>query len=270
MKFDKLDCCTNKTKFRTNATALIKFLIMLYEETTLQNEIVPPLTLSPQWKFGPSNYIDSTKMPDNLLWDAFKKGDELAFIKIYNSYANLLYQDGCKISPDREMVRDCLQDFFLYLRKNRMGFGETTSIKFYLCKAFKRRVIEYLKRNNNEFNLNELFAFSQYSFELSSESDYINKQVKAEQIEKLNRGLKALDRKERAAIYYFYYKGLSYEQIAEIFNFSHVSSARRIMYRGIRRLRTYFNSLSEVQEKKRCKPFRFTTSAVVNNQLIYK
>jgi RNA polymerase sigma-70 factor (ECF subfamily) len=238
---------------------------MLYEETTLQNENVHCLTLSSSWKLRTINYSDPDKIPDKLLWNAFKKGDELAFIGIYNNYASLLYRYGCKISPDKEMVRDCLQDFFLYLRKNRMGFGETNSIKFYLCKAFRRRVIEYLKRNNNEFNLNELFAFSQYPVELSIESNYINKQVKAEQIEKLNKGLKVLDRKERAAIYYFYYKGLSYEQIAEIFNFSHVSSARRVMYRGIRRLRTYFNSLSDVQQKKGCKTFRFATSAIVND-----
>jgi RNA polymerase sigma-70 factor (ECF subfamily) len=255
----------NKNLFRTNAIALIKFLIMLYEETTLQNETVPCLTLLPPWNLSTTHYSDPGKRSDKLLWDAFKKGDELAFIKIYNSYANLLYQDGCRISSDKEMVRDCLQDFFLYLRKNRMGFGETNSIRFYLCKAFRRRVLEYLRKNNNEFNLNELFAFTQYPVELSSESNYINKQVKAEQIEKLNRGLKALDRKERAAIYYFYYKGLSYEQIAEIFNFSHVSSARRVMYRGIKRLRTYFNSLPVVQEKNRCKAFRFTTSPIVTD-----
>ena len=28
----------------------------------------------------------------------------------------------------QEIVRDCLQDFFLYLKKNMHGFGETNSI----------------------------------------------------------------------------------------------------------------------------------------------
>jgi RNA polymerase sigma-70 factor (ECF subfamily) len=82
--------------------------------------------------------------------------------------------------------------------------------------------------------------------ELSSESIYINRQIKAEQLEKLNKALKGLNNKEREAIYYFYYEGLSYEQIAEIFNFSHVSSARRLMYRGLNHLRKYFKRPSEV------------------------
>ena len=101
-------------------------------------------------------------------------------------------------------------------------------------------MVDYLNKNTSEFRLSKMFAFTQFSTELSSECIYINKQIKEEQLEKLNKALKALDCKEREAIYYFYYEGLSYEQIAEIFNFSHVSSARRVMYRGLRHLRNFF------------------------------
>lgn len=188
---------------------------------------------------GPLNDVDYGKFSDKLLWETFKKGDELAFICIYKTYANVLYNYGCQFSPDKEMVKDCLQDFFIYLRKNRLGFGETDSIKMYLFKAFKRRVIDYFKKYNRECDLNETFAFFQFPVELSSESIYINRQFEEEQIIKLNNALKTLDKKEREAIYYFYYEGLGYAQIAEMFNFSHVSSARRLMYRGLSQLRKF-------------------------------
>lgn len=171
------------------------------------------------------------------LWKAFKRGDEAAFIQIYNSYANVLFNYGCQFTPDRELVKDCLQDFFIYLRKNRAGFNDTLHVKMYLLKAFRRRVIDYLKKYNKECKQNESFLLYQFPVEFSSETIYINQQIEDEQIEKLNRALRALDAKEREAIYYFYYEGLSYEQIAEIFNFSHVSSARRLIYRGLGRLR---------------------------------
>ena len=187
-----------------------------------------------------SNFVDHEKIPDKVLWESFKSGDEIAFINIYKTYCNMLYNYGCQFTEDKEMVRDCLQDFFIYLRKNKAGFAETNSIKMYLFKAFKRRVVDYLKKNTVEFRSNEEFAFTQFSVELSSESIYINQQIKADQIERLNKALKALDCKEREAIYYFYYEGLSYEQIADILNFSHVSSARRVMYRGLRHLKNFF------------------------------
>jgi RNA polymerase sigma factor (sigma-70 family) len=188
-------------------------------------------------KEDPINDVDESNTADAKLWTAFKNGDEAAFIQIYNQYANILFNYGCQFTADRELVKDCLQDFFIYLRKNRTGFSNTSHVKMYLLKAFKRRVVDYLKKYNRECEKNESFLFYQFPVELSSETIYINRQIEEEQIQKLNRALKALDAKEREAIYYFYYEGLSYEQIAEIFNFSHVSSARRLIYRGLSQLR---------------------------------
>jgi RNA polymerase sigma-70 factor (ECF subfamily) len=177
-------------------------------------------------------------MPEGLLWEAFKNGDEIAFVAIYNKYATLLFDYGCRYSSDKEMVRDCLQDFFLYLKKNKKGFSETNSIKNYLFKAFRRRVVEYRKKNAVGFSLDQPFDHSLNPSE-SGEAIYINKQVKADQLEKLDKALTTLDSKEREAIYYFYFKGLSYEQIAERLKFAHVSSARRVMYRSIKQLRSF-------------------------------
>jgi len=183
------------------------------------------------------NPPSQSKQPEEDIWKAFKNGDEAAFIHIYNRYANVLFNYGCQFTADRELVKDCLQDFFIYLRKNRAGFSDTASVKLYLLKAFKRRVVEYLKKYSKENEKNESFLFFQFPVELSSETIYINRQIEEEQIHNLNMALKALDSKEREAIYYFYYEGLSYEQIATLFNFTHVSSARRVVYRGLAHLR---------------------------------
>ncbi|HTF30936.1 MAG TPA: sigma-70 family RNA polymerase sigma factor [Flavitalea sp.] len=214
---------------------------MLYEEKRFPNVSPPCLNLLPRKQTAAGTYKDLSLLSDQLLWDAFKKGDELAFIRIYNSYAGTLFHYGCKYSPDKELVRDCLQDFFLYLRKNRLGFGDTNSIKLYLLKAFRRKVFEYLKKDRCQLNIKEPSEFAQFGVESSIEAVYINKQVKAEQLERLGRALKTLDRIEQEVIYYFYYKGLSYEEIAEIFKFSHVSSARRVMYRSLKQLRVFFS-----------------------------
>jgi RNA polymerase sigma factor (sigma-70 family) len=207
---------------------------MLYEVNALRAKIPHshPVQLHNE---GTSVYAK-----DKILWEAFKSGDELAFIHIYKSYCNILYNYGCQFTYDKELVRDCLQDFFIYLRKNKAGFGETNSIKTYLLKAFRRRVIEYFKKTSSEDRCNKEFSFVQFSVEMPFEFNYITQQTKAEELIRLNEALKTLDRKEREAIYYFYYEGMSYEQIAALLNFSHVSSARRVMYRGLRHLRRFF------------------------------
>ena len=213
---------------------------MPFEEKLYPCDRVTYTSCTPTNSTGKTNFSAQTKFPDHLLWETFKSGDEFAFITIYKTHCNTLFNYGCQFTTDKELVKDCLQDFFIYLRKNKTGFGQTNSIKLYLLKSFKRRVIDYLKKNNIDLCSNDDFYFLPFPVELSYESVYINQEDKLEQVEKLNKGLRALDAKEREAIYYFYYEGLSYEQIAGILNFTHVSSARRIMYRGLKHLRAFF------------------------------
>ncbi len=174
-----------------------------------------------------------------ILWNDFRNGNEGSFIRIYHLYANMLYNFGCQICPDHSRVKDSLQDFFIYLREKRERLGPTNSIKPYLFKAFKRRVLEDMKRNNKHFTHGEEFHFKKFPVELSFETKFIQQQLETEQLNLLNEALQKLGDKEREAIYYFYYEGLGYEEIAEIMGFSHVSSARRLTYRGLAHLRKF-------------------------------
>ncbi len=187
-------------------------------------------------KSAPRHYLQHFTT-DEWLWDAFRKGDEAAFITIYNEFCPSLFHFGCQLSQDREWVKDCLQDLFIYLRRHRAGLGNTNAIKPYLIKALRRRMLDELKKKNKEKEHRERFMFEQFPVELSSESKFIHQQMEKDLIERLNKVLATLEVKEREAVYLFYYQGLTYEQIAGLFEFSHVSSARRLIYRALSNLR---------------------------------
>lgn len=191
--------------------------------------------------FSPGEYSvanqENTKLRDKDLWECFKQGDESAFISIYKAYANPLFHFGCQFCADREAVKDCLQDFFIYLRKNRAGFGATDSIRFYLLKSFKRKMLGAIKKQSKTTEKKLMFTMEQFPVELSTEAKFIQQQMEVDLLADLNRALESLDNKEREAIYYFFYQGLSYEQVAGIFEFSHISSARRLIYRALANLR---------------------------------
>jgi len=130
-------------------------------------------------------------------------------------------------------VKDCLQDFFIYLRKNRETLGHTTSIKFYLFKSFRRRVVDYIQARESEQKKNQLVSGFQLQIEVSDEVKFIDRQFQEQQLQKLNNAIDALTEKEREAVFYYFYEGLSYQDIAEIMNFSHIASARRLVYRAL-------------------------------------
>lgn len=207
---------------------------MLYETTSEISGILSRRKNTCLIKTGQPN-------TDSRLWTAFKQGDEFAFSCIYKNYSAELFNYGCRYADDQEMVRDCLHDFFIYLKKNRGGFSDTNSIKWYLFKAFRRRIAESLKKNNYDFGLNDPSECSPLNVVPSIETLYINEEIHGGQMEQLNMALKQLNTTELKVVYYFYFKGLSYDQIAKMLKFTHVSSARRVLYRSLKLLRHYYN-----------------------------
>lgn len=192
----------------------------------------------------PKKTTEFATQTDDAIWRAFKNGDEAAFIHIYHAYVNVLYNYGAKFSTDKELVEDCLQDFFLYLRKSRENLSDTNNIKLYLLKSFRRRVIEYVNKHQNELKRNKGIGEFLLEIEDSPELKYIDQQAREAQAKKLNDSLSKLDKKEREAVFFFYYEGLSYKEIAELMDFSHVASARRLIYRALGNLRDLFLTLT--------------------------
>jgi RNA polymerase sigma factor (sigma-70 family) len=172
---------------------------------------------------------------DLLLWKSFKSGSESAFIFIYEHNFEILYSYGCRLTNDGEVIKDAIQDLFIELRKNRENLGDTDSIKFYLFKCLKRRINREL---NSWINKKEEFI-GDLSFEItfSPEQVLIDSQLDKEKTEKLNKAIQGLSARKREAVYYLFYEGLSYEQIKEIMDLSHVKSARNLVYKALNFLR---------------------------------
>jgi len=176
----------------------------------------------------PSN--GSFIVSDAHLWQQFKEGSEAAFIKIYNENFNLLLNYGYQLTGNQELIEDCIQDIFIYLRQKRKSLGPTDFIKFYLMKCMKRKLLKEIKKSKISFSLEYQEGF-QITF--SHEDFLIDQQIEFEKSEKLNKALSLLSSKKREAIYYFYFQNLNYTQISELFGLSHVKSARNLVYKAL-------------------------------------
>jgi len=215
---------------------------MLFKEEETKTNAIRPCLDFPVYRQSGVGGDELSRRSDYELWEAFKSGNEAAFITIYTKYYKILFNHGCKFAKDKEMVKDCLQDFFIYLWKNGTHFSSTNSIKPYLLKSFGRRVIENMKKQQGRYVDQEPCDYIHLGVEPCVVSKLVQKQVEDAQLAKLNRALTTLGKMEKRAIYFFYFGGLSYEEIAGILEFSHVSSARRVMYRSIRKLRFFFKN----------------------------
>lgn len=164
-----------------------------------------------------SNGFSSVKegsFKDEVLWNSFKKGNELALSMLYKKYVQPLYDYGMHTCKDRDMVLDCLQELFLRLWTKRETLSNIHSVKPYLYKSFRRLLIhELVEKRKLSARVTEATAFE---FTLSIESTLIEDELRVERIRKLKACILSLTKGQREVIYLKFFNELTYHEIAEI------------------------------------------------------
>lgn len=70
-----------------------------------------------------------------------KRGERPALTEIYKRYQGVLYSHAYRRLPDREEVRDIIQELFVYLWTNREKLHFTTSLSSYLYASVRNRIL---------------------------------------------------------------------------------------------------------------------------------
>ena len=178
-------------------------------------------------------------MPDTYLstrWQQFCAGDKSAFGEIAESNYTSLYHYGTRFTPDRDLIKDCIQDLFLELWEKKATLSYIHAIKPYLFQSLRNNLIRRLKRQSvfsAISNDNETVG------DVSPESDWILLEADKLASDRLRQGMELLPKRQREALYLKYYENLSYEEIAEVMGLQRQAVANYLQY-GIQKLREYW------------------------------
>ena len=78
-----------------------------------------------------------------IKWKLFLEGDDQAYSWIYTHYIQVLYNYGLQITPDSEIVKDCIQDVFVKIYKAKkkltvslISIGSPSSIGIFIPNTF--------------------------------------------------------------------------------------------------------------------------------------
>jgi len=174
---------------------------------------------------------------EQKLWDAFLKGDDKSLEIIYQRYFDELYNYGNKWLNDITLTEDSIQDLFVKLLRTRQNLSSTTSIKYYLFRAFRSIVLDKLKKKNKTAYIDEA-GRSLFVFELSPEKKMIMQEEMNSLQQRLSVALDALTPRQREAIFLRYIEEFSYEQVADMMNLS-AKGAYKLMARAIDALKDH-------------------------------
>ena len=150
-----------------------------------------------------------------MVWERFKTGDRQAFDEVYQEFADLLFAYGTKITSDRELLKDCIQDLFvdLYRYSDRMNTPEY--LEFYLFKSLRRLIVKRLKKEKRltSFPENELLPFD---MKFSLEDELIQNESENARLKSLQQLLQTLDLQKRELLFLRFNSGLSYIEIGQL------------------------------------------------------
>lgn len=150
-----------------------------------------------------------------VLWNNLRKGNEEALHDLYREFYHSLLFEGLKIYRDPELVKDCINQTFLYFWEKHSGLGVAENVGGYIFSSFKRRLLatkqmesNYRDSEENTFLIDQLVSPSHEDLLIETQENDALKNRVMTAVEKLSKRKKEL-------LKLHYYEGLNYEEIAE-------------------------------------------------------
>jgi RNA polymerase sigma-70 factor (ECF subfamily) len=107
---------------------------------------------------------------DLELASQLKDGNLEAFTEIHKRYYGVLYSHAYKRLPDREEVRDILQELFIYMWNNRESINIGSSLPAYLYTSVRNRIFNIFKHQKIESDyITSFFQFVGHNEPLADE-----------------------------------------------------------------------------------------------------
>ena len=158
--------------------------------------------------------------------------------ELYLNYYEQLYGYGMAIYPNQQVIRDAIQDIFLWLWEHPEKLRQIQQISHYLFTALRRNIYEIQKHSNwkkEKERINQ-HQFNPESNDLPIEYDWLAAEQEKDYASWLAEKIVELSPRHREVLYLHFYQGFGYEEIAKINNTSN-QVVRNYVSLAIKKLR---------------------------------
>ncbi|NEU70112.1 sigma-70 family RNA polymerase sigma factor [Spirosoma agri] len=184
----------------------------------------------------PSNSGQSTVAPDTNTteqqqWAALQEGSADALSWFYQRYGKMLLNYGYRLAPDKELVKDTVQDLFVQVWGKATKLPAITSPKAYFIVALRRELIRRITKQRQFSD-----ATPDEDKELSAEEQLIATQTDDSITDRLARFINQLPPRQREIIFLKYYSSLATDEIADVMELTS-PSVYKLLYKALDNLR---------------------------------
>lgn len=174
------------------------------------------------------------RIADDQLFIFVKQDDRKAFEELYNRYWFYLLDCACKPLRSRERAQDIVQEIFISLYQRRKSIELAVSLKAYLCKALKFKIL-------NEFRARLVRDVYQRSlFPAEEGGDFASRYEAKELQQKIDQSVGRLPEKCKKAFLLSRQGNLSYKDISGELAIS-VSTVEKHISKALKLIRCQLN-----------------------------
>ena len=173
---------------------------------------------------------------DNNLWQGLKQGDKEMFLTLYKKYYHTLLFIGLKEMKDAQLVKDTIQQLFLYLWEKRETIQEANNVKCYLVTSFLRKLTADWKKSQKAGVLQVVWNSYPADPQPNPEEKLIKKDEQSHLFKLLMDRINELPHRQKELIVLKFYDGLTYEEIVQKTGLSHRTVYNKI-HEGLKKLK---------------------------------
>jgi len=171
------------------------------------------------------------------LWLQLKSGDREAFAALYRMHSIPLIAYGIRLCPDRDILKDQIQELFVELWNSRENLSPTDSVKFYLFRALRNKLIRQEKNYHSRNAMIKWVAAADGALlEQPVESAIVEREMHESHMAVLREALKELTLRQQEVIQLRFYQGFSNQEIADLMNMNY-QSVSNLLYKALSRLK---------------------------------
>ena len=177
--------------------------------------------------------LEPEKEEDIVLWNLLKEGDQSGLEGLYKKFSNELFKYGMIILPERDLIKDCIQEVFLDLWKYRTSLRDTNKVKIYLFRSLSNRIFRELqllkrRRTQNPSDIIESLypGHGQRFLEINTEELNL----------KLETAMDNLPERQKEIIQHLFYSKMSSEEISKKMGIA-VQSVYTLTWKAISKLK---------------------------------
>ena len=182
---------------------------------------------------------DKAVSESNDCWRRIKLDDKTGLEDLYALFAHEMMAFGLSIVPDRNVVKDSIQELFIEIWRYRKNGTVVKNVKVYIFKALANKIKKEITREKKRNAKDQELAANALYFQNEAESGIIHLNQEENTNQRLSEAMSKLPQRQMEVIRYVFFDNLPNEQIAKLMGIN-VQSVYTLSWKAICNLRKLY------------------------------